>query len=165
MPADCIVELGDEEVENKVDKVETERGQAMDKVVESAVIDSFIKSWIKFCSPKRKDGKRSIRFVRLLFWHRESPKVIVENIGEGSIRSEIFVVFDGADIVEDKSTEDWVEIANDGDERKKKDGGGERGPGLVDWSFRLHYSTPDPSLCGGSTILRHIQWVALWKMI
>ena len=44
MPADCIVELGDEEVENKVDKVVAERGQAMDKVVESAVIDSFIKS-------------------------------------------------------------------------------------------------------------------------
>ena len=44
MPADCIVELGDEEVENKVDKVVTERGQAMDKVVESAERGSFIKT-------------------------------------------------------------------------------------------------------------------------
>jgi len=51
VPADRIVELGDEEVEEQVDEVVAERGQAMDKVVES----------------KRKDGKRSIGFVRLLF--------------------------------------------------------------------------------------------------
>ena len=44
MPADCIVELGDEEVEKEVDNVVAERGQAMDKVVESAVIDYLIKS-------------------------------------------------------------------------------------------------------------------------
>ena len=47
MPADCIVELGDEEVENKVDKVVAERGQAMDKVVESAERGSFYQN-IKF---------------------------------------------------------------------------------------------------------------------
>ena len=41
VPADCIVELGDEEVEKQVDKVVAKRGQAMDKVVESAVIGSF----------------------------------------------------------------------------------------------------------------------------
>ena len=50
--------------------------------------------------------------MRLLFRHRESPKVIVENVGEGRIWPEIFVVFDGADIVEDKSSEDGVEIAD-----------------------------------------------------
>ena len=35
MLADYIVELGDKEVENHVDKVVAERGQAMDKVVKS----------------------------------------------------------------------------------------------------------------------------------
>ena len=35
MSADCIVELGDKEVEKQVDKVVAERGQAVDKVVES----------------------------------------------------------------------------------------------------------------------------------
>ena len=44
MPADCIVELGDEEVENKVDKVIAERRQAMDKVVKSTVKRPFIKT-------------------------------------------------------------------------------------------------------------------------
>ena len=44
MPADRIVELGDEEVEKQVDKVVAERGQAMDKVVESVLIGSLIKT-------------------------------------------------------------------------------------------------------------------------
>ena len=95
--------------------------------------------------------------MRLLFWHWESPKVIVENVGEGRIWPEIFVVFDGADIVKDKSTEDWVEIADYGDKGKKKDGvREERGRGLVERCFPLqHYSSPDPSLwSGGSSSLK-----------
>ena len=42
--ADCIVKLSDNEVEKQVHKMVAKRGQAMDKVVESAVIDYLIKS-------------------------------------------------------------------------------------------------------------------------
>lgn len=61
---------------------------------------------------EREHTQRPIRFVALLFVHRGAPKVIEEQILDGRVRSQVPIVLDRADIVENEATVHGVVVAD-----------------------------------------------------
>lgn len=66
---------------------------------------------------KCENAKRSIRFVRLFLVHRGAPKVVVEDILEGRVGSEVAVILDRRDVIEDETASETVEINGECDYR------------------------------------------------
>ena len=52
--------------------------------------------------------------------HGQAPEVIVEDIDEGRAGQEVFVVLDGADIIEDKTSINRVEVTEGAGKGKKE---------------------------------------------
>lgn len=69
-------------------------------------IDKVVTDWVE--APESKipaegqDCQGSVRLVTLLPGHGGSPKIIPEKIFEWNMRSQVFVVSDGCDIVKDE---------------------------------------------------------------
>ena len=70
--------------------------------------------------PEWEHSEWSVWLVWLFLDHGQAPEVIVEDIDEGRAGQEVFVVLDGADIIEDKTSIYRVEVTEDAGKGKKE---------------------------------------------
>jgi len=76
------------------------------------VVSKRLKCMQQVVEAERQHGEWAIRLVGLLLAHRRPPEVVQENVDQRSVRPQILVVPDCADVIENKPALSTVVIAD-----------------------------------------------------